>query len=391
MLAPATEVGDPNSLHSMTPALRKSFLWLHTWTGLVVGLLLLLVSLTGAVLVFRPSLEWTLDAQRFVVSPGTTRLSLEELATRARAAHPANELESLRMFGDPASSVWFYFTNKDYVHVNPYTGAILGTRARYGEGFGWVEGLHKYLLLETNTGETVNGTLALIFSGIVLTGFVLWWPATRRALKAGLTLNPKLSGRPWQLNLHKTIGVYAAGVVLLSALTGLPIALDWVKAGLYPLTFSQKIEPPKPTKSAASGPAFAGFDAIARRIESLMPGARETYIPLPKKGVIPAYAIAADGPHPMARSYVWFNPSDGAVLRFTPYEANVAGFRLYYWMMAIHTGVVGGWVVKIILLLGTLSVPVLVYTGTVSFLGRKSRKHAPAPAKLPASSTVAIP
>ena len=376
----------------MTPALRKSFLWLHTWTGLVVGLLLVLVSVTGAILVFRPTFERTLDPQRFTVTPGVARLSLDNLVDRARSAHPASELESLRMFGDPTASVWVYFANKDYVHVNPYTGDVLGSRARYGDGFGWIEGLHKYLLFDTNTGETVNGTLALIFSGIVLTGIVLWWPATRRALKAGLTLNRKLSGRPWQLNLHKACGIYSALVVLVSALTGLPIALDWAKAGLYPLTFSKKNEPPKAGPSAkGAAETFAGFDVMARRLDELVPGARETYLPLPKKGVVPAYAIAAAGPHPMARSYAWLNPRDGTVLRFTPYDSNVAGFRLYYWMMAVHTGMYGGWAVRIVLLLGALSVPVLVYTGTVSFLRRKPRSAASDATRPPLATTATTP
>ena len=47
-------------------------------------------------------------------------------------------------------------------------------RKRYGEGFGWIEGLHKYLLLEPTTGETVNGTFACVFAALLLTGVVLW-------------------------------------------------------------------------------------------------------------------------------------------------------------------------------------------------------------------------
>lgn len=373
----------------MPLALRKVLLWSHTWIGLAIGLPLVLVSITGAILIFRPSFERPLDPKRFVVTPGETRVPLNELVARAQSAHPASELESLRMFGDPTAAVWVYFANKDYVHMNPYTGEVLGTRARYGDGFGWIEGLHKYLGFDGNTGETVNGTLALVFSGIVLTGLALWWPATRRALRAGLTLNPKLRGRPFQLNLHKTVGVYAALVVLLSAVTGLPVALDWVKAALYPLTFSTKSEPPK-ADTGTKPPAFAGFDVMARRLAALVPDARETYIPLPKKGVVPAYAIAADGPHPMARSYAWLNPADGAVLRFTPYESNVTGFRLYYWMMAIHTGMVGGWPLRIVLLLGTLSVPFLLYTGLASYLGRKSRRSVAVatPASSPATASV---
>lgn len=53
---------------------------------------------------------------------------------------------------------------------------------------------------------------------LTLTGVVPWWPAARRALKAGLTLNPKLSGRRGNLNLHKTIGFYVS-LVLCGALS----------------------------------------------------------------------------------------------------------------------------------------------------------------------------
>jgi len=255
------------------------------------------------------------------------------------------------------------------VHLNPYTGAVLGIRARYGEGFGWIEGLHKFLHLEPSTGEPITGYAALVFGLIILSGIVLWWPATRRALKAGLTLNPKLTGRPWNLNLHKTLGVYAALVLLFTTFSGVPISLDWAKNALYVRTGSKKVAAPG-VAVPKEGP-FAGFNAMARRVAEAMPEARETYIPLPKKGVVAAYAIEADAGHPNARSYVWLEPATGAALKTSPYRQAGAGFRLYYWMMSVHTGMLGGLVVQIILGLGALMVPVLAYTGTASYLRRK--------------------
>jgi len=354
----------------MQPVLRKTFFQAHLWTGLILGLALVVVAVSGAVLVFRPSLERTLDPQRFIVPAGATRLSADDLVARAKAAHPGVEFESVRYFGDPTAPFLAYFADKNYVHLNPYTGDVLGTRARYGEGFGWVEGLHKYLRLEPGVGESVNGSMSLVFCGLILTGVVLWWPASRRALKAGLTLNRKLSGRPWNLNLHKALGIYAATVLLISTITGAPIALDWLKAALYPLTGTEKVLPPA-APAAPKGDAAVGFEPLVRQLAGLMPGAQETYIALPKKGVVSAYAIAAGAPHPMARSYVYFESATGRVLRSQPYAEAPRGFRLYYWMMALHTGVTGGWTVRIILLFGTLAVPVLAYTGTASFLKRK--------------------
>jgi uncharacterized iron-regulated membrane protein len=386
----------------MKPAFRKPLLAVHTWVGLTAGLVLLIVAVTGAVLIFRTALERKLDPARWIVAPDAHRLSLDDLAARARAAHPEGELESVRFYGDPTAPVLALFSNKEYVHLNPHTGAVLGIRQRYGEGFGWVEGVHKYLMLAPTLGEDVNGSFAIVFAALTLTGIVLWWPATRRALKAGLTINRKLKGRPWHLNLHKTLGAYVALVILFSAVTGVPIALESTQSVIYFLTGSKITPPPAatevpasvtpvavaarsadvapPTATNAAGVSFAGFQAIADRIESLMPQARETYIALPKKGVVSSYAIATGAPHPNARSYVWFEPATARVLRFTPYAQATTGFRVYYWMLSLHTAVTGGIAVQVILLVGTLSVPVLAYTGVASYLRRKSRRETPAPA-----------
>lgn len=362
----------------MKPAVRKPLLAFHAWLGLTAGAVLLVVALTGAALLFRAKLERPLDPKRFIVEAGGPRLSLDDLAARARAAHPAGQLESFRFYADPTMPVLVLFSNKEYVHLNPATGAILGIRQRYGEGFGWIESLHKYLTLEPEVGENVNASFAFVFVAFVLAGFALWWPATRRALKAGLTLNPKLKGRPWNLNLHKTLGVYVALIILFSASSGIPIALDSTRAVLYFFTGSKMAAPPAPSAPAAT--PFAGFEAVARRVESVMPAAQETYIATPKNGLVTAYTIEADAAHPNARSYVWLDADTASVVRLTPYEKASAGFRLYYWILSLHTGVTGGIAVQVLLLFGTLSVPVLAYSGVASYLQRKSRVKSTAPA-----------
>jgi vanillate O-demethylase ferredoxin subunit len=364
----------------MSLTTRKVLLPLHLWGGLTLGLLLVVMAVSGALLVFRKQLEHRLDPALFVVQPGVTRLAPDDLVARARQAHPAAELESIRFYGDPTAPFLVYFSNKDYVHLNPYTGAVLGIRARYGEGFGWIEGLHKFLHLEPTTGEPITGYAALVFGLIILSGVVLWWPATRRALKAGLTLNPKLTGRPWNLNLHKTLGIYAAVVLLFTTFSGVPISLDWVRDSLYLLTGSKKVPAPVVAASQKAAP-FAGFTAMTSRVAEVMPAARETYIPLPKKGVVSAYAIEADAGHPNARSYVWMEPATAEVLKTSPYKRAGTGFRLYYWMMSVHTGMLGGPVVQVILGLAALLVPVLAYTGTASYLRRKYGRPATAAAK----------
>ena len=341
-----------------------------------IGLILVVVAVSGSVLAFRSTLEHRLDPHKFAVAPGSGRLAPSELLARSRAAHPAGELESLRLYGDPGAPFIAYYSNRDYVHLNPYTGEVLGIRQRYGSLFGWFEGLHKFLQLDPSVGEPIMGYAALTFGLIILSGLLLWWPATRRALKAGLTFNLRLTGRPWNLNLHKTLGAYAAVMLLFSVATGVPISLDWAKDALYPLTGSKKIAPPK---VAALPAAFIGFDAAARSIATAMPGAEETYIPMPKKGLITAYVLEAGAAHPYARSYVWLEPATAKVLQTTPYRLAGTGYRLYFWMMSLHTGQLGWPVVPLLLLCGALSIPVLACSGTASYLRRKFGKPASPP------------
>jgi len=368
-------VGHPQ--RAMNISFRKAALQVHLWAGLAIGLVLGAQGISGAILAWRTPLDRVINRQLYVVAPGGLQLSYADLTARAQAARPGAELEHLRASAVADAPVMVGFTDDIYVHLNPYDGTVLGLRARWGDALGWVEGMHKYLRLRPAIGEPIIGSVALVFIVIILTGIVLWWPATRRALRAGLTLNWKLTGRAWNLSLHKTASIYVALIVFVSAVTGAPIALKWLQRA-----FTASDTPPP--VASQSEKRFVGFDVIARNLDALMPAAHDFYIPLPKKGLVKTYAIAADAPHPNARSYAWFNAADGAVLRFTPYAETGVGFRLYYWMLSLHTGQIGGWLAQVILSLGALSVPLLVYTGAASFLQRKFRRPTSVPADGPA-------
>jgi len=347
---------------------RRTLIQVHLWLGWTGATLLLVVALSGALLAWRPPLESQLNPHLFSVEPQGAALGPDHLVHLAQAAHPGFAVESIRYFGDPRAAFQVYFSDHDYVHLNPYTGEVLGVRPRYGSGWGWIEGLHKFLHVDQPVGEAIMGTNALVFGVIILTGLALAWPATWKALRALLRLNPRLSGRPWHLSLHKTLGVYAALVLLASATTGLPIAFDWAKNVLYPLTGSQRIDPPR---IAHPAPGFGGYTVMAAQLDRSVPQAGEHYIGAPKNGVVPTYAVGRDATHPNARSYVWLNSVSGAALKSSPYAAAGVGFRLYFWMLSFHTGEVGGWPVRLMLCSGALALPVLICTGLTSFLLRK--------------------
>ncbi|HLP25473.1 MAG TPA: PepSY-associated TM helix domain-containing protein [Acidobacteriota bacterium] len=347
--------------------MRKTLLQLHLWPGLVLGLLLAGSGVTGAVLAWRTELDRNLHRALYVVTPQERRMNLDKLVTRAQAARPGAQIEDVRLLEAADAPVIVGFADDVYAHLDPYDGRVLGLRARYGDALGWVDGFHKYLRLRPAIGETITGTSAVGFVVVILTGVALWWPKTRRALKVGATFNWRLRGRPWHLGLHRTLGFYVAVVVLVSAVTGTPIAFKRLRQWIVGRA-------PEPVARTEAGEGFVGFDTLAKRVRELMPAARECFLTVPRRGVVKAYAIAADAPHANARSYVWMNQSDGAVLRYAPYVKATLGFRLYYWLLSLHTGEIGGWPVRLLLTLGALAVPVLVFAGAASFALRKFRR-----------------
>jgi uncharacterized iron-regulated membrane protein len=158
----------------MKPVLRQLLLQLHLWPGLVLGLLLACSGATGAILAWRTELDRNLNRALYVVTPQERRLNLDELVARARVARPGAQLEDVRVLEAPEAPLIVGFTDDVYVHLDPYDGRVLGQRARYGDGLGWIEGFHKFLQLRPAVGESITGAAATGFVAVILTGVALW-------------------------------------------------------------------------------------------------------------------------------------------------------------------------------------------------------------------------
>src|SRR3954454_9717930 len=78
---------------AMTFDLRKSILQVHRWTGLTIGLVILMMAVTGAVNLFRPSLEPVVNEALLTVPACSERATLAQLTDKARAFHGAGSLD----------------------------------------------------------------------------------------------------------------------------------------------------------------------------------------------------------------------------------------------------------------------------------------------------------
>ncbi|HEY2817116.1 MAG TPA: PepSY domain-containing protein [Casimicrobiaceae bacterium] len=368
-------------------AFRTLVLQAHRWTGLTFGLVLLFVAITGILVAYRPHLEPIVNRDLLTVAACSERVSMDTIASSARAAHPGGELDYIRLTAAEEGAVRIPTVQVriaepgEYQHdvfVNPCTGDVLGQRDRYGGWLATIEQLHRFRFVEG--GSLITGINALLF-GIVLLGggLYMWWPRRARALRAAAAFDPRLTGRHRTINRHKVIGLYVGLFVLSSALTGLPLAFDWYRDGVYALAGSKPYKPPQVAVPGAQTPL--PMETYWRHVQSLVPNPGETLIhfPTPRKPKesLDIFTVTTDAPHAFARTMIYIDPYTDTVVKFVPYAEASAGHKLYFWMLSWHMGQVGGktgnLLFPVVLMFGALGIPFLAYTGISSYVRRKFR------------------
>jgi uncharacterized iron-regulated membrane protein len=109
---------------------RKLILKAHLYLTLGTGMFLLVVTATGAALVFHQEIDDALNRATSVVTPGAQTLPLETLVARVASAFPGRTLDDVVIpeRRDRAYQVRMAGEGAVAALVDPYTGQILGTR-----------------------------------------------------------------------------------------------------------------------------------------------------------------------------------------------------------------------------------------------------------------------
>ena len=363
----------------MNAKIRNWLMPIHRWAGLTIGLVIITLGTTGALMMFRPQIEPIIDRDIQSVSACQGRGSIDQMTKVALAAHPHGQIDFIRV---PAlapeagrmATPWIRFVDKDTYYFNPCTGALLGEQNRYTGLFGTIERIHRFRFMPK--GGLVAGTSALGFALIlVIGGVLLWLPPKLRGLRRAATYKSGLKGPAARLNLHRVLGLYVAPIVILSALTGPTQSFAWYKGLVYAVAGSS-METDAYKSSPANGRSRLPLQAYLDRALTLSPSATEAQLRYPTNptDAIEGFLIQADAPHPNARSNFYLDAYDGTVLSYVPYAKASPGHRFYFWTLSWHHGAAGGLFTQILLFLGAISLPVLGYAGIANYLKRRFKR-----------------
>ncbi len=214
--------------------MKKIWRQLHLWLGLVSGLIVLLICLSGALFVFAEEVLFFGLQEHLKFEPKTQkRVPIDSVIKDYQEANPdamvfwANLYPNntynyvLATSGNPELSD----ANVQFVFIDPYSGKITHTDTTYFEFFFKLGHFHSELLLGS-IGIWIIRISTLLFLLEIVLGVILWWPKKRKkAVKEAFVLNPKNTRQPWYLQLHKVYGFYGLWALLILLFSGLFIGM----------------------------------------------------------------------------------------------------------------------------------------------------------------------
>ncbi|MBW3595794.1 MAG: PepSY domain-containing protein [Planctomycetes bacterium] len=376
----------PSDLRNETPsapsrvALRRAWLTVHRWLGLTVGLLFVLLGLTGSLLVFDHAIDEWLNPNLLLTEGVGPRRPLAEAVAAAEAAYRGEPKQAAALSSPRVENgvwiVWFQGGTEEepvfsQVYVDPYTAKVIGQRVWGEDLMSWIYKLH-YTLHGGDFGETLVGVGGLIFMLSIGSGVYLWWPLWKNGWRAAFAVR---RGSRFNYDLHKTLGVLSAAILLVIAFTGVYMIFpEWVK----PMVTALSEETLPPTDLESSGrPGRAPLtpeQAIAIG-QKVYPDATFCHFH-PPQGEDGVYEVAFRQPGEVQRSFgrtqLWIDARTGDIVAVRRPQDFTAADTFIAWQFPLHNGeafgLIGRWIVFF-----TGFVPAILYT-TGFLLWRRRRR-----------------
>lgn len=350
--------------------MRRLLIVTHRWVALIVGLVLLVTSASGAILVFEGAIDRALNASLWHVTPGAALLTIDTLAARVHAQLPGAAAVSVNLSAEP-DRAWTMSMGALTAFVNPYTGSVNGTRTAVQSRETLARRLHvlHVELFAGTWGRSIVGVVDAIALFLVITGLFLWWPDKL------LRINTRASWKRINFDLHHLVGVLAATVLIIITASGLLIHYD----GLSALVLTLDSAPPPPLVEQPAGALptnTPSFDAMAAVARATLPDAAVTFISLADNKHPVTVAMRFPEDHtPAGRSRVFINRLNGAVLSVIDTRKAGTGTRIDNLKRSLHTGDVLGKPTAALWFLAALAMMSQIVSGVLMWWNaRRGRK-----------------
>lgn len=356
---------------------RKILFWLHLTAGVLAGVFIFIMCVTGALLAFEKNILSLAEREmRYAAAPSADaqRVSIGEIITKIQTAKPNAKPSGITFQNDKSAAVLVSMGRDGQVFVNPYTGEITGEGATgWRAFFRTTTDLHRWLALSGSgreIGKSINDAANLLFLFLAISGVYIWFPRnwTRKYFAPIIWFRRTNSGKARDFNWHNTIGFWTSAVLIILTLTGVIISYQWAGNLLYTLTGSE-VPPPSAPAAAPNAQAEQAFVLPENLDDSIKTAERHTAwksislrLPVTKDAAV--FTIE-EGIYwnIFARSTLTVDTKTAQVSKWEAYGDQTAARQLRSWARFTHTGETGGFLGQLIGFIACLGGAFLVWTG----------------------------
>ena len=357
--------------------MKKHFiLKLHAIAGLLSGIFILLMSLSGAVLVFHEDVDQ-------LQSPGVHNMSnpacnVNNAYTAVQQNYPHAQISSCDFPEGLARAFAFTIYDSSYkngkaamqVFVHSNTNSILKTRGTSDDirnnFMSWLSKFHNSFHLG-KTGEWLLGFFAFIFLLSIITGLILF----RKNILAVLLFRKNVFRKS---NFHQLVGVYALLFNLMIAITGFWMQRYIFKKEFYAADTYERILKTSPALSFK-------FDSALSEVKKQYPDftASVIYFAQSNRGKTAVYGSQSSNAYIHSKKFAdaIFLDSNGCVSKIRFINEISSEDRYDIINSQLHMGRFGGAGIKIIYFVFGLSGGLLSIAGFLLWYKRRRNKKSP--------------
>lgn len=385
--------------------MRKIFRNIHLWLSVPFGILITLICFSGAALVFEKEvMELCHRELYFVKKVEAAPLPMEQLMTKVAATLPDSvSVTGVNISSDPerAYQVTLSKPRRASMYVDQYTGEITGKYER-APFFNFMFRMHRWLLDSMKQdggifwGKMIVGTSTLMFVFVLISGVVVWWPRTRKALKNSLKIVANKGWRRFWYDLHVAGGMYALVFLLAMALTGLTWSFQWYRTGFYK-TFGVEVQPSMGRGNAAANATAKGGKRDGKpegregrgahryspytnwqQVYEQLAEANPDYKQISVSDGSASVAVPRFGNQRGTDRYK-FNPRNGEITETTLYKDLDNSGKIRGWIYSVHVGSWGGMLTRILTFVAALIGASLPLTGYYLWIRKKIKRRPASP------------
>ena len=359
--------------------LRKIIFWCHLPVGVIAGVVILIMCLTGVLLAYEKQITAWADTRGYRAAPPsaeTRHLPVETLIGKARETR-ATTPTAITLKADASAPAEIAFGREATLFLNPYSGQVLGEGSQgVRTFFRTVTDWHRWLGAKgdnRNVARAITGACNLGFLFLVTSGFYLWWPRSWNwnAVRNVTWFRRGLGAKARDFNWHNTIGFWCAPALFVVVISAVVISYTWAGNLVYrivgespPVPRANQV-PARPGEAQPPADALTNLNSTWAVAEQQVGDWRSITLQLPNASAAPlTFNIdSGTGGQPQKRAQLVLDRTSGAVTRWEPFSSYTRGRQLRSILRFAHTGEVAGIPGQTIAAIVSLGGAVLAITG----------------------------